>query len=796
MADTPFHRNLFTFMTLIVCVTTAIAGTAQAVDFQRDVRPIWLAHCTECHGADAATRVSDLRLDTGNITDLTLSSGDAAVAGPNANDSELYQRITSSEPDYRMPPPDHGPPLSPADQRTVRLWIEEGAPMSGHWAYQPPLRPSLPKVLDRDWPRNPIDHFVLAKLEAGELPPSPQSDRRTLIRRLSFDLRGLPPSPSEVSQFVQDSRPDAYRKLVERYLASPQYGERMAQEWLDAARYADTTGHAADMPRTMWLYRDWVINAFNSNMSFDRFSIDQIAGDLINRQQGEASVPSSSEYEILESPTTSRLIATGFHRNSMQALGNNPRKEEFRIKGIVDRMDTTGRVWLGITVGCAECHDHKYDPLTTREYYELFAIFNNVPHYGTTFEVHGPRIKVLNAKQRQTLNDFDQLVADLQRRKTEEDAEETGQLDTELKATQKARDDFLKACPTAQVMDELDTPRDTFIHVRGNFEAPGEQVHPNLPTIVGNPEGIGAPNRLDFAHALFDRTNPLTARVAVNRFWAHFFGAGIVNTVDDFGVRGALPTHPSLLDWLAIEFIESKWNIKHLHRLIVTSSVYQQSSQQTDHLAEIDPDNLHLARGPRFRLAAEQIRDSGLMISGLMVNQLGGPSVFPYQPKGVGEYRDATAGEWKNDSGENAYRRGIYTFWQRMSPYPAMTSFDAPSRERSCTQRSRTNTPLQALTQLNDPAVAELSEMFSKRIMASGKSFRARLDAAFMLALSRPPTTAEADRFEKYYLQHTQARDNDAKQTQPTENVNGSESRVWMLIAQILLNLDETITKE
>ena len=321
-------------------------------------------------------------------------------------------------------------------------------------------------------------------------------------------------------------------------------------------------------------------------------------------------------------------------------------------------------------------------------------------------------------------------------------------------------------------------------------------MHPNLPTIVGNPEGIGAPNRLDFAHALFDRTNPLTARVAVNRFWAHFFGAGIVNTVDDFGVRGALPTHPSLLDWLAIEFIEAKWDIKHLHRLIVTSSVYQQSSQQTDHLAKIDPDNLHLARGPRFRLAAEQIRDSGLLISGLMVNHLGGPSVFPYQPKGVGEYRDATAGEWKNDSGKNAYRRGIYTFWQRMSPYPAMTSFDAPSRERSCTKRSRTNTPLQALTQLNDPAVAELSEMFSKRIMAAGKSFRARLDAAFMLALSRPPTTAEADRFEKFFLQHTPARDNDAKQTQPTENVNGAESRVWMLIAQILLNLDETITKE
>jgi hypothetical protein len=598
-----------------------------------------------------------------------------------------------------------------------------------HWAFVQPKRPSVPRLKGDFDVRNPIDRFVIARLKREGLRPSPPAHRNTLIRRAYLDLTGLPPTPADVARFEQDSirNPQAaFRNLVDRLLASPRFGERIGQNWLDAARYADTTGHAADVPRTMWLYRDWVIDALNSNMPFDQFTIEQLAGDM------------------LPGATDRQKIATGFHRNSMQALGNNPRKEEFRVKGIVDRLETTGRVWIGMTIACAECHDHKYDPISTKEYYRLYAIFNNVPHHGERFGVHGPRIQITH--------------------------ELTGQK------------------ITAQVMEEMSQPRQTFVHVRGNFEDPGQRVEPGLPSVLP-PLPTGSPaNRLTFAKWLVSGDHPLTARVIVNRYWQHYFGIGLVPTSDDFGMRGDPPSHPELLDWLAVEFVESGWDVKALHRLIVTSATYQQSSRASVELIRRDPQNRLLARGARFRLSAEQIRDNALAISGLLVDQVGGPSVFPVQPEGVGQFRDGTAGKWNNSNGAGRYRRGMYTFWQRMSPYPSLILFDAPSRERCCVLRSTTNTPLQALVTLNDPMFVEMASGFASRIMreSAADDVESRLETAFRIALARSPDPDESKRFAEFYNAQ-RARNGDGEK---------AELAAWTMVAQVLLNLDETLTRE
>ncbi len=577
-----------------------------------------------------------------------------------------------------------------------------------HWAFQAPKRPTLPRV--SSWAANPIDAFVAAKQRERELSPSAPASETALLRRLSLDLRGLPPTPVEQERFLTDEHLNKSERQMDRFMASPAYGERMALDWLDLARYADTTGHAADMPRTMWLYRDWVIESLNEDLAYDRFTIEQLAGDL------------------LPSPTESQLIATGFHRNSPQALGNNPRKEEFRVKGIVDRLDVTGQTWLGLTLACAECHDHKHDPISTREYYQLFAIFNNVPHEGEKFHVRGPRMEVMRVVNGQATN------------------------------------------VQAQIMAELPEPRATHIHLRGDFEQPGDQVSPGLPAMFAH--GPSAKTRLDLAHWFVSKDHPLTARVEVNRLWQQFFGAGLVKTADDFGKHGDAPTHPALLDHLAVGFVENGWSRKWMQRQLLTSATYQQASR---HRLE-DFDNRWLTRAGRFRLKGEVIRDQVLAASDLLVSKLGGPSVFPPQPEGVGQFRDATAGTWETSVGEDRYRRSMYTFWQRMSPHPAMTTFDAPSRETCTVTRARTNTPLQALAQWNEPTITEAAGALVDRLTDSTPAQRVAI--LFHRCLARAPTAHELDRFLSWV------------------DTQGSDRAAWISLVSVLFNLDEFLTRE
>ncbi len=581
--------------------------------------------------------------------------------------------------------------------------ISTSASQGGHWAFEPPERPRVP-LAEVAKAHTAIDALLLHTTKSLNAPAS----RKTLVRRLGFDLLGLPPTLEERDSFLADTHPNAYERLTDRLLASPHYGEKMAQHWLDLARYADTTGHAADTPRTMWLYRDWVIEAMNGDLPYDQFTIEQLAGDL------------------LPDATEAQKIATGFHRNSMQALGNNPRKEEFRVKGIVDRLDTTGQVWLGLSLGCAECHDHKHDPISTKEYYQLYALFNNVPHLGEKFEVRGPRMTVMRTVNGEPLE------------------------------------------VQAQVMAELPTPRETYIHVRGNFEIPGDRVHPGLPALFEGPE---VTDRLAFARWLVHPRHSLTSRVEVNRAWKHFFGRGLVKTLNDFGNNGEPPTHPRLLDWLAIEFQERGWSRKALHRQLVNSNIYRQSSASSLENYREDPRNNTYARGGRFRLPAEQIRDQMLTVSGLLVRELGGPSVFPPQPEGVGQFRDNTAGQWSTSEGANRFRRSLYTFWQRMSPHPSMTTFDAPSRERCTAERAVTNTPLQALVALNDPMLVEMRESFVRRLERVPE--KDRIERAFTLTLSREPSSEERPAFEQLQKDHG-----------------------WAAVATVLFNLDEFLTRE
>ena len=476
-----------------------------------------------------------------------------------------------------------------------------------HWAFLPPRILEPPVVRDSTWVRNGIDRFVLARIESEGIAPSPEASRSTLVRRLSLDLTGLPPTPDQALGFLNDDSPEGYSRLVERLLASPHFGERQAQDWFDLARFADTSGYAADRTRNVWPYRDWVIAAFNENIPFDRFSIDQLAGDL------------------LPGATPEQRVASAFHRHAMQAKGNNPRKEEFRIKGIVDRLEATGRTWLGLTLECAECHDHKHDPISQREYYELFAIFNNVPHLGAGYGVHGPLMKYTPPAV-----------------------------------------GLAKAAPTIEVpvMDELPQPRETHLLVRGDFKNKGERVTAGTPKILPplKAKGSEPPNRLDFARWLFSADQPLTARVAVNRIWRHHFGEGLVRTVADFGRYGDRPSHPELLDWLAMRFVESGWDVKAMHRLIVSSATYRQASRRLPDAELVDPQNRLLAWFPRVRLPAEQIRDGALAAAGQLSTRIGGPSVFPVQPAGLYEERGQDLPgnsnfKWVDSTGEGRFRR-------------------------------------------------------------------------------------------------------------------------------------------
>jgi hypothetical protein len=1038
-----WHTGMF----CLLCSGLAAAPSARADDvvFNRDIRPILSDNCFECHGPDKGNRKAKLRLDT---EAGALGSGVIVPGDPVG--SEVMKRILAAETSRRMPPAKTGKRLTPQQADLIRRWIAQGARWQKHWSLIPPERPTLPAVKDSAWPRNPIDTFILARLEKAGLWPSAEADRATLLRRVTLDLTGLPPTPAELDAFLADKAPHAYEKVVERLLASPRYGERQAARWLDAARYADTNGYQTDGERIMWRWRDWVIEAYNANMPYDQFTVEQIAGDL------------------LPGATLDQKIATGFNRNHRQNSEGGVIPEEFAVEYVVDRVDTTSTVWLGLTAGCARCHDHKYDPISQKEFYRLFAYFNNVPErgkaikYGNSppmiraptrdqraqlrrldaelaaaekaYTALGPRLDALQSAWEKslpatvaipwTLTDglvahfaldgqpantcgkagrfrdgtpayvpgrfghaaafdgrryldagdvadfgfFDKFscsawirptgkeggtilsrMADVDRGEGYSLVLEAGQVHVNLikrwlddairvrtvrrlepgrwhhvlmtydgtrlasglkiyidgrleplrvdlddinqsfKTTEPLRigagngpgkrfhglidearvfnvalsaDDaalvacpqtvneiaplpaerrdrgqahklrsyylaqaapmdvaqahrkvvrlrservrFIESIPTTMVMQEMPTPRPTHVLVRGEYDKKGERVLPGVPAnLPPLPKGVPN-NRLGLARWLVDPTNPLTARVAVNRAWQAYFGTGLVRTVEDLGSQGEWPSHPELLDWLATEFVRSGWDLKALHRLIVTSATYRQSSRVTKALRERDPDNRLLARGPRVRLDAGAVRDQALAVSGLLVERLGGPSVKPYQPPGLWE--DLSGEKYEQDRGNKLWRRSLYTFWKRTIAPPAMITFDAAGREACVVRQSRTNTPLQALNLLNDVTYLEAARKLAERMMTEGGATSAeRLCYAFRRVTARPPLPDELKLlcagFERHLGHYRQDRPEALQLLRSGEasrnnKLEVAELAAYTAMANLMLNLDEAITNE
>lgn len=1002
------------------------AGPARGtVEFNRDVRPILSDICFQCHGPDKAKRKAKIHFDTEE-------GARAAIVPGKPGESELIRRITAAEADQRMPPPATGHALSPQQIKVLTQWVADGAKWQKHWSFVAPVRAPLPAVKNAKWPRNALDHFVLDRLEREGLEPSPEADRITLLRRVSLDLTGLPPTPAEVDTFLGDASSVAYENAVDRLLKSPRFGEHLARHWLDAARYADTSGYQTDGERIMWRWRDWVINAFNENMPFDRFTIEQIAGDL------------------LPQATTAQKIATGFNRNHRGNSEGGIIPEEYAVEYVVDRVDTTATVWLGLSAGCAKCHSHKYDPITQQEFYQLFAYFNNVPEKGKALkygnsppyiktptreqEVHlrllesqrkateerfaalqptidkdqaaweqtvdrsrpirwtlrdgllnrfvngadgfqaartSPTSTVINeigtlndvgdfgffdkfsvsawirptdvragsivsrmepvdraegyafslidghlhvhlvkrwlddsirvhaaekltsdrsyhvlfsydgsrqargveiyinggpAHVKVDLDDLNQnfktklpfrigtggkvdlfrgtiddvriynhvllpndvaLVANrdeiheivaiapenrslAQRHKLrsyyleERAAEPIREANAKRQAARRELEEFDAALPTTMVMQEMPTPRETRLLIRGEYDKPGAKVGPNVPAALPPIAGGLPNNRLGLACWLVAPDNPLTPRVTVNRFWQQLFGAGIVRSVEDFGAQGEWPSHPELLDWLAVDFRESGWDVKRLLKTIVTSATYRQSSNLPAALKQKDPENRLLARGPRIRLSAEVIRDQALFASGLLVEKVGGPSVRPYQPAGLVKELHGID-EDVQDHGPSLYRRSLYTHWKRTVAPPGMTTFDAANRETCVVRQTRTNTPLQSLTLLNDVTFVEAARVLAQRLLREKATPEDRLTYAFRLVAIRPPRPAELKLLLAGLRQHEanyRARPGDALallragESARDETLDPAELAAYTAIANLLLNLDESITKE
>jgi hypothetical protein len=779
------------------CIFASFVGTTasadRAVDFNREIRPILSEHCYACHGPDQKARKANLRLDRKEDA-FRDRSGYAVIVPARPDESELIERITSDDPDEVMPPPKSRKPLSPKQIDLLRSWVAQGAKWEGHWSYTLPASVPPPPVRDQRWPRNLIDHFVLARLENDGLHPSPEADRATLIRRVSFDLIGLPPTPAEVDAFENDQSPGAYERMVDRLLASPHYGERQARPWLDQARYADTNGYEKDGSRSIWAYRDWVIRAFNRDLPFDRFTIEQIAGDL------------------LSSATTEQRIATGFHRNTIVNTEGGVDDEEFRVAAIVDRVNTTMQVWMGTTFACAQCHDHKYDPFAQKEYFQLFAFFNNTADRGSS---NAPEFALPTPEQKKRQDEIRTELARLQARLDQAAKASTktppAEKESALKpirdriAALKKQDEAVKPA-TTMVMQELLEPRATTVLIRGSHNVKGEPVSPAVPKVL-HPLTPGQPlNRLGLAHWLVDPANPMVGRVIMNRLWAQNFGRGIVETSEDFGVQGEPPSHPELLAWLAKEFVRQAWSFKAMERLIVTSATYRQSSRITPDRLERDPFNRFFSRGPRFRMEAEMVRDQAVAASGLLKQSFGGPSVFPYQPEGIW-FAPYSSDRWTESTSGNQFRRGLYTFWRRSSPYPAFITFDAPSREVCCERRSRTNTPLQALATLNDPAFVQPAAALARRILAdSNRSVEDRAVHAFRLVLTRKPVTAELHHLVELYRENVERYHRDPVAAQATAmsgltafagttGMDKAELAAWTVVANVLLNLDEALSK-
>ncbi|MFT4549483.1 MAG: hypothetical protein ACI8XO_003595 [Verrucomicrobiales bacterium] len=939
-----------------------------ALDYNRDVRPILADSCFNCHGVDANSRKAKLRLDTAAGATAERKGGIIPIVAGKPADSELIARIFSDDPEEQMPPPDHPMRLDDNEKAILKQWIEEGAEYKGHWAFLKPERADA---------KHGIDTFIVEKLKETGLRPNPPASKPTLIRRLSLDFTGLPPTPEEVVAFVNDESPDAYEKIVDRLLASPRYGERMAMIWLDGARYADSHGYQADWERYQWPWRDWVINAYNANLPFDQFTIEQLAGDL------------------LPDATTNQIVATGFNRNHRINTEGGSIAAEWLVENTIDRVETTSAVWLGLTFGCARCHDHKYDPISQKEFYQFFSFFHNVPERGTgpgkqgnfdpviNIPVTGAEAKIaavdkqitaaksalpkvearyadrkapksqwhpvanisLNSKGGATMKRLEDGSFLATGRKPDKDTytiqlkdkaknitgimieaiphesltakslarssngnfvlsgitskqvkfasavasyEQQGwqvknvldgknstgwavdgnskvetkqvvftltepassplafQLEfnalanhiagrVKIYATsaaspavpgqtpvhpeiQKARGNIAKleaekkklsaGGPTVMVMKEMPTPRDTFILDRGEYDKPLEKVSAALPAAFP-PMPVGQPmNRLGLANWIISPDNPLTARVQVNRYWEQLFGTGIVASSENFGTQAEWPSHPRLLDWLATEFIRLNWDTKAMLKTIVMSRTYQQGSEATPEETEKDPYNRLLARGSRFRIQAEMVRDQALYVSGLLTEKLGGPSVYPYQPKGIwsefnfyGNLRN-----YKHVKDDNLYRRSLYTIWKRTAAPPGMTLFDMPSREMCVVKRSRTNTPLQALALLNDITYVEASrELAQDMLKHGGTDISNQIAHGFRKTTSRQPNSEELATLTNGYNRRLKKYQTDpaaAKalinhgESKPDPSLDPTELAALTTVASILLNLDETITKE
>jgi mono/diheme cytochrome c family protein len=734
----------------LICLSlagSALEARAQAVDFGRDVFPVLRKACFECHGAEKQR--GDLRLDSRAAALRGGETAPALVPGKPLQ-SELYSRILLPAGEEGTMPA-RGDRLTKQQVDAIRVWIENGAPWpdnvssARHWAYVPPVRAPLPAVRAGQWPRTAVDRFVLARLEQEGLRPSPAADHYTLIRRLSLDLIGLPPTPEEVDDFEQALQQDAQAAvatLVDRLLASPHFGERWARPWLDLARYADSHGFQRDDFRNSWAYRDWVIRALNDDMPFDRFTLEQVAGDL------------------LPGATLEQKIATGFHRGAPTNVEAGSDPEETRVNQVFDRVNTTAAVWLGTTFECAQCHDHKYDPFTMKDYYRLFAFFNN-----TAIEADRANPKVQSSIQ--FMGPYLSLGSD-------KDA-------------------------TTVVMQELKQPRPTHIFKRGSYRDPGERVTPGAPALLP-PLPEGPPDRRTLAQWLTARDNPLAARVTVNRWWAELFGRGLVGTLEDFGVKGEPPSHPELLDWLAVELMDNGWSMKKLLRHIVLSATYQQSARLTPELRAKDDQNRLLARGPRFRMDAEMIRDNALAVSGLLSRKQAGPPVRPYQPEGLWNRIGGVKVAYVMSPGADRYRRGVYVVWKRSVPYPSFVNFDATARYMCTVKRSRSNTPLQALTLLNDPVYVEAALALASRAVTEAPSTAAeeRLRHAFRLCLARPPRENEIEVLRRLLDRQSRdvktARDLVGNFPLPPQ-MSAEEFAGWYAVAAALLNLDETINK-
>ncbi len=744
-----------------LALTTSVGA---APDYLRDIKPLLARQCVLCHGPTA--KKGDLLLDTARGALAGGQHGPAVVPGkPDA--SLILKVVTGTHSEIgRMPM--KRPPLDSTQTQLLRDWIAAGAqapaeevPSSDrHWAFVPPVPPALPEAATSG---HPIDTFIQNRLAEERLTPSPEADPAVLFRRLTLDLTGLPPSPTELDAYLADTEPDRYERAVDRLLASPHHGERWARWWLDAARYADSNGYSVDGSRTVWPYRDWVVRAMNADLPFDTFTRWQIAGDL------------------LPGAGTDAMIASGFHRHTQINHEGGIDAEQFRLESIIDRVNTTGTVWLGVSVGCAQCHDHKFDPITQRDYYALFAFFNsteNDGHAASDYNATGPGFDLPNEAEAAALAQWEKELKRLEQAVTDAGTTPAAKdRQKELAAWRKKRPSTTRTL----VMRELDKPRETVVFVKGDFTRPGAKVTPATPVALTPKSAPAARNRSDLADWLVSRDNPLTARVAVNRVWQVYFGRGLVETENDFGTMGELPSHPELLDWLACDFRDNGWSLKRLHRLIVTSATYRQASTHRADLAETDARNKWFARQNRLRLEAEQIRDAALSTAGLLDPRIGGPPVFPPQPGGLGAFTQNMR-PWVVSKGGDRFRRALYTHLQRSTLHPALSVFDAPDTFTACTRRQRSNTPLQALTLLNDAAFHELAAAFGKRIANLTGTDEQRLTQAFRLATARVPKPSEVTSLAR--LLHAE------------RTVGPNDSDGWTAVARVLLNLDESITRE